>query len=202
MKLYHYYEPNGRVVHKQSAISDDWADLTSTDMDLPWVASETIRNGYVVGGELVEFPEQPTVHHVFNYDIQNWEDGRVLDDHKLAARIAIETRHAQMMAEPIEFRGSSLDADVTAQENIKSKLLEISEREALGREMDPELMFWRDADNQMHSFTSMTEYKEWLGSLAIEIVERGTRAYAWSWQKKAEVEAAQTLKDIEDLGLN
>jgi hypothetical protein len=113
----------------------------------------------------------------------------------------IERERDRRMREPIAYLGSMFDADTRAQKNIADKLASIAQREALDRPLPAELLFWRDADNQMHTFADQAGYRAWLGGLAVVIEERATRAYAWSWELKAQLETLTTVEGVQALSV-
>jgi hypothetical protein len=106
-------------------------------------------------------------------------------------KAAIETERDRRIFASIAVGGSDYDADVRSQQNLADKLASISSREQLGlAPMDASACVWRDAANVTHSYSDQTAYKAWLSSFAVALADRGTAAYAWSWQKKADLDAA------------
>lgn len=152
---------------------------------------------YIERGAPQPIPPRPSAGHVFDFASKAWVDARTVNDLKAAKRIAIEAERRRRTVSPIAYDGALLDADKTAQENIANKLLEIGQRMELGQPMPQELLFWRDHDNIDHTFDTVEEYRAWLGGLAVAITERGTQAYAWSWQAKAALAAADSIQAVE-----
>ena len=66
----------------------------------------------------------------------------------------------------------------------------------LGQPIPAEQLVWRDADNVTHAFADLATYKAWLQGFAIALGARGTMAFAWSWQKKAQLESLSSFEDI------
>jgi hypothetical protein len=110
---------------------------------------------------------------------------------KQSARNRIEAVRLQKTYGPIHYNGSLLDGDRAAQDNIKSKLLELEHTIRLEEDCPVDTLVWRDADNAMHHFETIDEFRDWLARLAIKLTQRGTLAYQWAWAQK-------TLVDQED----
>ena len=152
---------------------------------------------YVADGTPIAIPPPPAPGHRFNCATKSWEDPRSLEGVRQQKRVAIEVERRRRTNAPIAYGGATLDADKTAQENIANKLLEIGQRVALSQPMPAELLIWRDHDNIDHTFETMDAYGAWLGGLAVAITERGTQAYAWAWQTKATLAAADSIQAVD-----
>jgi hypothetical protein len=152
-------------------------------------------------GAMAALPPSPGPYHRWDAATKVWNDSRSLDQLKAVRQVEIEARRDAMINEPIVYQGANLDADATAQRNISTKLLELDQRDAAGLPMPVEMLVWRDADNLMHTFTDQASYRAWLGGLALVIAERGSAAYSWSWQKKAELAACTTFDQVITLAL-
>jgi hypothetical protein len=139
-------------------------------------------------GALVPMPAQPSPYHVFDWPTKAWVAD--LAAIRAAQRKAIEAqREALIYAPAIVYDGANLDADATSQRNITEKLNDIARREQESDPMPAPMLMWRDADNVDHTFADQAAYRSWLNGLAIALGLRGTQAYAWSWAKKAALEA-------------
>lgn len=136
-------------------------------------------------------------------------NGEPVDDESLklnqlkdAVRYQLELARQAKSTEPITYEGVKLDADAKSQGNIKDKLDELDRRFARGQGMPTELLVWRDFDDQMHSFVTMDEYRDWLSMALIAIAERSTRLYVWMWEKKAQLDSCTTLSELQALDLS
>jgi hypothetical protein len=117
-------------------------------------------------------------------------DGAVLNKIISTKRAEIEAhREATIYAPVIVYDGVNLDADATSQRNITEKLNDIARREQENTPMPAQMLVWRDADNVMHTFADQAAMRSWLNGLAIAVGARGAQAYAWSWEKKSQLEA-------------
>jgi hypothetical protein len=106
-------------------------------------------------------------------------------------KTAIETERDRRIFAVLTIDSSDYDADPRSQQNVADTLASINSREQLAlAPMDPSVCVWRDHANVTHSFTDQTAYKSWLANFAVMLADRGTAAYAWSWQKKASLNAA------------
>jgi hypothetical protein len=105
-------------------------------------------------------------------------------------KAAIEAERDRRVFAPINLTEGTFDADARSQQNLADKLASITSREQLGMSpMSPQMCVWRDSSNVTHSFADQPTYKAWLATFAIALADRGTAAYAWSWQKKADLDA-------------
>ena len=139
-------------------------------------------------------PERPQGLQIWDDVSNTWRADLIAECEAALARI--EARRVAITAAPIAHADLLVDADATAQDNIRSKLLEIQQCADLGLPMDVELLVWRDANNVTHSFESPQAYGQWLGQLAVAITQRGTAAYVWAWANKVDVEAAVAAYDV------
>jgi hypothetical protein len=142
---------------------------------------------------------QPSKFHTWNKNTLVWEPD--LARAKESRKIDIEAERERRIYAPILYDGLVLDADVKAQRNIEVKVSEMEKRLTRGRPAPANRLMWRDATDQMKLFNSAAEYVVWLHGLVIELGERGTDAYAWSWTKKAEVDAAVTVEQVNSVSL-
>jgi len=156
---------------------------------------------YWDGLQMIEFPERPSASHRWDWPSKTWQAD--LADAKAKKHVQIEAeRDRRAMAPVIVYDGKNLDADARATENLKSKLAEANSRLAQGTPFPAAQLVWRDADNVTHVFADTPSYKDWLDGFAIALGSRGTDAYAWSWQKKGELNAATTIAEVEALDLS
>lgn len=155
-----------------------------------------IENDYVHQGRIHHKGDRPSNVHIFNYTTKQWGDPRTIDDLKALHLVQVNDARIAYSTAPIEYAGRLVDADLTAQTNINNKLLELAACKALGVDMNPDLMLWRDADNMNVTFSTMDDMERWLQGLVAKIAERGTQCYVWSWNIKAAIEAATTVDEF------
>lgn len=100
----------------------------------------------------------------------------------------VKSKLSELTYSPIDIGGSLYDADPVSIKNVSGKLIEISSRESAGVAFPSDLMFWRDANNQTHTWQDVQSYKAFLIEIGISISERTTRLYAIAWQKEHEID--------------
>ena len=142
----------------------------------------------------VPFPLRPSVYHTWDWPTKSWLPN--LDAAKAAKKAEIEAEHSRRINEPLLYDGKVLDADQAARDNLKAKLEEVRERIRLNMPMAPELLVWRDNDNQTHSWPTIEAYHDWLAVYAVAMSERGTRCYTCAWQHKDTVEQLTTVEAV------
>lgn len=192
------YKPSGEIICSgrcpQNMLEMQGAHLEGVTVQEGVASWET---DYILDGNVTPKGVRPSADHKFDYTLRQWVDPRTLDDLKELQLVKVDTERAVRNVAPIEYAGRSLDADLLAQKNISDKLSEIKAREDMGQTMPPELMLWRDADNQNETFADMRAMKSWLQGLVVAIAQRGTEAYIWAWQTKAAIAAATTRAELD-----
>ena len=143
------------------------------------------------GDDPKTLPERPSPHHEWDWPTKSWLPN--LDAAKAAKKAEIEAEHSRRINEPLLYDGKVLDADQAARDNLKAKLEEVRERIRLNMPMAPELLVWRDNDNQTHSWPTIEAYRDWLAGYAVAMSERGTRCYTCAWYHK------DTLKQLSEM---
>jgi hypothetical protein len=142
---------------------------------------EELSNNYIlVSGEFQQTnTTRPDKNYRYDLATNSWyipeELRQPFTDSKKAD---IDSTRETLSLQSIAYDNSALDADKTAQDNIKGKLEAIT------------------ADDNLHTFNTQAEYKAWLQGLVIAIDDRNTSLYISAWTKKAEVEALENIGDI------
>ena len=182
----------GRVVQTCTCPDEENAlfDIDGTHTVFSAV-EHSVDTVYFNGTELTEFPAQTSPHHEWDWPTKSWLPN--LDAAKAAKKAEIEAEHSRRINEPLLYDGKVLDADQAARDNLKAKLEEVRERIRLNMPMAPELLVWRDNDNQTHSWSTIEAYHDWLAGYAVTMSERGTRCYTCAWYHK------DTLKQLSEM---
>lgn len=107
-----------------------------------------------------------------------------------------DVRDRRLVAPVLVYDGKNLDGDAQAKSNLSDKLWEVTSNIARGKSMPVESLVWKDHDNEIHAFPDMASYKDWLDGYVIAFGERNTAVWAWSWQKKAQLEAITTVDEL------
>ncbi len=147
-------------------------------------------------------PDQPIIGNVFrDYKIVNNEfvsktiQNGLLNDYLKDKKNEITTMANFLHIQPIQYDNKLLDADEIAQQNIYGKITELKNNIDLN--ITSTNLFWKDANNLMHTWNTPSEYLVWLQGLFNAITTRRTNLYALSWQGKAEVESMSTIEQIQ-----
>lgn len=156
-----------------------------------------IKDGRAVRYKTNNYASMPLHECSWNPATEEWLDGRAILTLKSAKSSAIEAERDRRISAPIEYLGRIVDADARAQANITNKINEINARIQLGQLMPESLMMWLDANNQVVTFDSQEQMRDWLQGLMIATTQRGTEAYAWSWQVKDQLRSLESKDAIE-----
>jgi hypothetical protein len=131
---------------------------------------------------------RPSPDYTWDSTARAWVEPAAATRARLKA--AIEAERDRRIFTTITIDSADYDADPRSQQNVADTLASINSREQLGlTPLDPSLCVWRDHANVTHSFTDQPTYKTWLANFAVVLADRGTSAYAWSWQKKASLDS-------------
>lgn len=142
-------------------------------------------------------PERPSVFHEWDWSSKQWADARPIEMILAQKVVQVHQERDRRINAPIEYLGRMVDANPRAQSNITNKINEINARVQTGQAMPENLMIWLDAENQTVRFDSQGQMRDWLQGLVIAITQRGTEAYAWSWQVKDQLRALESKDAIE-----
>ena len=153
---------------------------------------------YYAGNDFISLPSKPSKFHTWDKVSYQWvvtEQNNNLAKEEIFK--SIDKIRRNLSTQPITFDNKLLDADTTTVSiNLPGKLKELEAREILDQPMPVEQMFWKDADNNIHTWTDVTEYRNWLLGYSIAIAERSTYLYSKAWEKKAEIDALTDITDI------
>lgn len=150
---------------------------------------------WITNGVLINRPDSPGDDYMWNTTSRTW--AIPMDKFITASTQRIEQGRLSRNYTVIVYDGSNLDGNAVAQRNISNKITELQQSITLGIATPPELLIWRDADNEMHSFGTQQELLNWLGGLAIALAQRGTDAYLWAWGQKTALATAVTNNDLD-----
>lgn len=119
----------------------------------------------------------------------------------LVARIEQE-RDLRLVAPVLVYDGINLDADQLAKNNLADVLTRVNSTLTQGQELLPQELVWKDHDNFIRTFPDTLSYKNWLDGFVMALGQRNTAIWAWSWQKKAELAAANSIEELRAITLN
>jgi hypothetical protein len=87
-----------------------------------------------------------------------------------------------------------LDSDKVSQENISGKIEQLKSEIEFG--VIPDNLFWKDANNILHTWETHQEYLRWLQGLLIAISNRRTLLYQLSWQASSDIDSMESIEDV------
>jgi hypothetical protein len=196
MTNYIFYNSDGeiKIVYSGQCLEQ----MIVINPDLSYIEGDValVENYYIdENAEVVEKPVQPTPFHQFHYSIKEWVlSSEQIDKAKKQKKQDITGQADYLHIQPISYDSKLLDADATAQQNISGKITELQNDIALS--ITSTNLFWKDADNVVHTWTDAAEYLTWLQGLFNAITTRRTNLYALSWQGKADIDAMSNIEDI------
>ena len=169
----------------------------------PDVTAQThwIKDGVATEYATKNYLNMPSYPCTWSPESEQWVDARDLKELIAVKLREVEDERDRRISSPIEYLGHLVDADARAQANITNKINEINARIQLGQLMPESLMMWLDANNQVVTFDSQEQMRDWLQGLVIAITQRGTEAYAWSWQVKDQLRSLESKDAIVQLML-
>lgn len=144
---------------------------------------------YYIDNDLpLEIPSKPSNHHV--WVAKAWTlSSEGIENLKTELKNTVSEYMLNLSTQPILYDSKPVDADSKAISNINGKLRELEAKIALGLTIDTGLLFWKDADNVIHTWDTVVDYINWLHGLVIAIAERTTMLYSVSWAKKLEIDS-------------
>ena len=165
----------------------------------PDVTAQThwIKDGVATEYATKNYLNMPSYPCTWSPESEQWVDARDLKELIAMKLREVEDERDKRISAPIEYLGRTVDADARAQGNITDKINEINAREQIGSSMPVATMIWRDAENTNVTFESQDAMKAWLQGLVIAITQRGTEAYAWSWEVKNQLRSLDSKEEVE-----
>lgn len=110
----------------------------------------------------------------------------LLVEAKAAKKRQIEAERDAACEQPVTALGRTWDADKRSQELLNGAI-------ALAQAGGPLPVVWRDHDNNDMPIADLSDLLAIAGAIAQQV----EAAYARSWQRKAALEAAQTMEEVE-----
>ena len=144
---------------------------------------------YVRNGVLVDMPLRPTDHHVFSWTTKTWDDPRTLADFKRAKWEHLKSFRDWALVAPLVTQFGTFDADAKSQKSITDAIMLLQTLEAMGT---PETVDFTLADN-----TTATLTLEQMVTVGLMLGSRTQGAYAQARTRRAQIDAASTVADVE-----
>lgn len=120
-----------------------------------------------------------------------------LDKVRAEKKRLINAERSRRITAPYAYDGGTVDASPISQQSLGVKVSVLKLRAVSGKAPKASSLVWRMADNTTRAFTSAAQYEQWLDNLMVELEARTSDAYAWSWDKKAQVDAATTYEQLD-----
>lgn len=199
MKFAIYKSDTGQIDRILTCLEEHLAASTGAGESALEVADDVDdTTHYVQDGAAVAMPPAPSQWHQFDFVTKAWVDGRSLEQAREEKRMAIEAeRDRRLVAPVLVYDGKNLDAGEQDIKNLERKLAAANSRIARGEAPTPGSLVWRDYDNIIHEFPDLATYKDWLDGFVLALEDRNTAAWIWSWTKKAQVDAATSIAELE-----
>jgi hypothetical protein len=193
------YDPNtGEIKSIINVPQNEWV------LYEPYVECEqTLQHDlyYVENGVLVQRDSAPSGYHTFDFTTKQWIVTSIdLDLAKLDKKKLISDKVNQLRYSTIVYDGKNLDANEIAQTNISGKIAQLQNELALALPSND--LFWKDADNIVHTWTDPAVYLEWLQGLQVQIASRATLLYNTAWTGKAAIDAFTDINDVMNYDIN
>ncbi len=122
------------------------------------------------------------------------EVSETLSNLKSIKKSQINTKANELRYATIAYDGKNLDANEIAQTNISGKIAQLQNELTLALPSND--LFWKDADNIVHTWTDPAVYLEWLQGLQVQIASRTTLLYNTAWTGKAAVDALTAIDEV------
>jgi len=197
--MFIFWNNTGNILFKYAGTNVSGQVQHNLDLDFMVVGDDIDIDQYYIpdinSPTLTSLTASPSIYHQFDYAQGTWVlPNAAMDSAKLAVFRAIEQYADSIHAAPSAYDSKLLDADAVARENISCKVNQL--KADIDLSITSTNLFWKDADNVVHSWSSSTVYLDWLQGLVIAIASRRTNLYAAVWQAKADVAALTDIADV------
>ena len=145
IKVVQYIRATGEIIMSGTTCSTE--GMENDDVGIITDVSADIHNQYVLDGEIVDKPPQPSAIHYFDYSSKSWVDPRSLEDHKTAQWTLIKAARSEAEFGGFTWDGSMFDSDQVSQARIQGAVL-------LATSNPDFVVDWTLADNTVRSLTA------------------------------------------------
>ncbi len=201
---YAFYLPNGRIVGMYQGDNPDQQFQHLNDVAYLAVDDVVDSESYYIDPLQISCnlkPDAPTYFHHWNYDLAQWDiTDQSYQRAKERKKTEVTTHADHLHDEPIYYDLKWIDAHAIARENIQGKINQI--RIEIEKSIESTNLFWMDANNELHVWTTANDYLNWLQGLTLSIANRRTYLYAKSWQAKQQIDALDNISDVVNFSLN
>lgn len=167
------------------------ASLQLQDQNEDWIEGDYPDDKFYIDGFTpVAIPEQPSPHHVFNWQTKQWEDPRTLADLKAAKNQAINMARAAANSSFFLFQGKRIAVDQLSRSDIDAAHGSILMLQALPPGWPGG---WKSMDNEIVPIPDVATWAQFYGTM----VATGTANFNHSQTLKAQLAAASTPAEVE-----
>ena len=146
---------------------------------------------YVLGGQLVKPPLQPSPAHVFDYAAKQWVDPRTLADMKALKWGVMKAARTAVINAPLVTPYGTFDSGPKDRANITDAVLMLQTLASIG---NPQNITFTLTDN-----TAVTLTTKDIVSVALLLGQKVQGAYSTSRTLRARIEAATTAVELESI---
>lgn len=144
---------------------------------------------YVEDGALVNIPECPTQHHIFDYTTKQWIDLRTLDDHKSAKWKEIKRQRDVAEFATFTYNNMEFDGDLDAQRRLTAYISVSKSSIAAGQPFEAEFTL---ANNTNVTLTA----QDFVG-IELAKVQAVAATFNHASALRAQIDAATTVQEVE-----
>lgn len=145
IKVVQYIRATGEIIMSGTTCSTE--GMESDVIGVVTNVDAVIHNQYVLDGEIMDKPPQPSAIHYFDYSSKSWVDPRSLEDHKTAQWALIKAARSEAEFGGFTWDGSMFDSDQVSQARIQGAVL-------LATSNPDFVVDWTLADNTVRSLTA------------------------------------------------
>jgi hypothetical protein len=193
---YTIFDTNGNIICNYSggrldSVIDDYAAFGYVE----GTYSADTHYYNVLNDSMEEKPPRPSVHHTHNTTTNEWNvSAESLLFAKNIKKLDIKKLATDIHFNNIVYDNKLLDSDKVSQENISGKIEQLKSEIEFG--VIPDNLFWKDANNILHTWETHQEYLRWLQGLLIAISNRRTLLYQLSWQASSDIDSMESIEDV------
>ena len=130
--------------------------------------------------------ERPSDLHVADFQQRTWRIDEV------AARVSkkkdVEEIRQRKSFERITYDGITIDGDETSQSALIAKIEETRARLELSLDVAADPLIWRDAENTVHEWSTLTSFYAWLRGCHVALSNRNTVLRIAAWTHKEAID--------------
>lgn len=180
--------PSGEVVALLSAASAEELEASVLDGHVLLEGLPPSPGAYLVGGNWVQRPQQPSREHAWNTQLKCWHDPRSIE--ALRADKWAQIKQARTAAETalINVAGRTYDADVESQRRI-SGAVQLAVLAPAGWTID-----WTLADNTVATLTAAE-----VVAVGIALGAQVSAAHAAARLLREQIDAASSINDLQSI---